>query len=114
MTLKIGYKASAEQFGPRQLLDYAVEAEQCGLDSVTISDHFQPWQHDGGHAPFSLSWLAAVGEGPARGGPGTRVLTPPSRYNPAIVAQAFGTLACLYPGRIMLGIGTGEALNEVA
>ncbi|HEV2886495.1 MAG TPA: glucose-6-phosphate dehydrogenase (coenzyme-F420) [Jatrophihabitans sp.] len=112
--MKIGYKASAEQFGPRQLLDYAVEAEQHGLDSVMISDHFQPWQHDGGHAPFALSWLAAVGERTSRVQLGTSVLTPTFRYNPAIIAQAFGTLACLYPDRMLLGIGTGEALNEVA
>jgi coenzyme F420-dependent glucose-6-phosphate dehydrogenase len=114
MSLKIGYKASAEQFGPRQLLDYAVEAEQRGLDTVMVSDHFQPWQHDGGHAPFALSWLAAVGERTSRVQLGTSVLTPTFRYNPAIIAQAFGTLACLYPDRVMLGIGTGEALNEVA
>ncbi len=114
MSLTIGYKASAEQFGPRQLLDYAVQAEEVGLDSVTVSDHFQPWQHDGGHAPFSLSWLAAVGERTSRVQLGTSVMTPTFRYNPAVVAQAFGTLACLYPNRIMLGIGTGEALNEVA
>ncbi len=114
MALRIGYKASAEQFGPRQLLDYAVEAEQVGLDSVTVSDHFQPWQHDGGHAPFSMAWLAAVGERTERVQLGTSVMTPTFRYNPAVVAQAFGTLGCLYPGRIMLGVGTGEALNEVA
>lgn len=113
-SLKIGYKASAEQFAPRQLLDYAVQAEQLGLDSVMISDHFQPWQHDGGHAPFSLAWLAAVGERTSRVQLGTSVLTPTFRYNPAIIAQAFGTLACLYPNRMLLGIGTGEALNEVA
>lgn len=114
MALKIGYKASAEQFGPRQLLDYAVLAEQLGLDSVTVSDHFQPWQHEGGHAPFSLAWLAAVGERTSRVLLGTSVLTPTFRYQPAVVAQAFGTLGCLYPGRVMLGVGTGEALNEVA
>ena len=114
MALRIGYKASAEQFGPRQLLDYAVQAEQVGLDSVTVSDHFQPWQHDGGHAPFSMAWLAAVGERTSRVQLGTSVMTPTFRYNPAVVAQAFGTLGCLYPGRIMLGVGTGEALNEVA
>ncbi|MGX7679010.1 glucose-6-phosphate dehydrogenase (coenzyme-F420) [Jatrophihabitans sp. DSM 45814] len=114
MSVKIGYKASAEQFGPRELLNYAVQAEQVGLDSVTISDHFQPWQHDGGHAPFSIAWLAAVGERTERVQLGTSVLTPTFRYNPAIIAQAFGTLACLYPDRVMLGIGTGEALNEVS
>jgi len=114
VVLRIGYKASAEQFGPRELVDYAVRAERLGLDSVTISDHFQPWRHNGGHAPFSLSWLAAVGERTERVMLGTSVMTPTFRYNPAVIAQAFGTLACLYPGRMLLGIGTGEALNEVA
>src|SRR3954447_18991831 len=114
MALSIGYKASAEQFGPRQLLDYAIQAEELGLDSVTLSDHFQPWQHEGGHAPFSLAWLAAAGERTSRVQLGTSVLTPTFRYSPAVIAQAFGTLGCLYPGRIMLGVGTGEALNEVA
>jgi coenzyme F420-dependent glucose-6-phosphate dehydrogenase len=113
MALKIGYKASAEQFGPRELLDYSVLAEEVGLDSVMISDHFQPWRHHGGHAPFSLSWLAAVGERTSRVQLGTSVMTPTFRYNPAVVAQAFGTLGSLYPGRVMLGVGTGEALNEV-
>ena len=113
MTLRIGYKASAEQFGPRQLLDYAVQAEQLGLDSVMVSDHFQPWRHHGGHAPFSLSWLAAVGERTERVQLGTSVMTQTFRYNPAVVAQAFGTLGVLYPGRIVLGVGSGEALNEV-
>lgn len=114
MTLRFGYKASAEQFGPRDLVEYGVLAEEVGLDSVAISDHFQPWRHDGGHAPFSLSWLSAVGERTSRIQLGTSVLTATFRYNPAVIAQAFGTLGCLYPGRIMLGIGTGEALNEVA
>jgi coenzyme F420-dependent glucose-6-phosphate dehydrogenase len=114
MALKIGYKASAEQFGPRQLLDYAVLAEELGLDSVAVSDHFQPWQHEGGHAPFALSWLAAAGERTSRVLLGTSVLTPTFRYHPSVIAQAFGTLGCLYPGRVMLGVGTGEALNEVA
>ena len=114
VTLRIGYKASAEQFGPRQLLDFAVQAEQVGLDSVMVSDHVQPWRHQGGHAPFSLAWLAAVGERTERVQLGTSVMTPTFRYNPAVVAQAFGTLGSLYPGRVMLGVGTGEALNEVA
>ena len=114
MSIQIGYKASAEQFGPRELLEYAVRAEEVGLDSVMISDHFLPWRHEGGHAPFSLSWLAAVGERTKRVLLGTSVLTPTFRYNPAVVAQAFATMGLLYPGRVMLGVGTGEALNEIA
>jgi len=114
MELKLGYKASAEQFGPRDLVEYAVRAEQVGLDSVVISDHFLPWRHIGGHAPFSLSWMAAVGERTSRVMVGTSVLTPTFRYNPAVIAQAFATMALLHPDRIMLGIGTGEALNEIA
>jgi coenzyme F420-dependent glucose-6-phosphate dehydrogenase len=112
--LKIGYKASAEQFGPRQLVEYAVLTEQLGLDSVVISDHFLPWRHNGGHAPFSLAWMAAVGERTSRVQIGTSVLTPTFRYNPAVLAQAFATMALLASDRIMMGIGSGEALNEVA
>jgi coenzyme F420-dependent glucose-6-phosphate dehydrogenase len=112
--LKLGYKASAEQFGPRQLLDFSIEAEQSGFDSVWISDHFQPWRYTNGHAPFALSWLGALGERTQRIIMGTSVLTPTFRYQPAIVAQAFGTLGALFPGRMILGVGSGESLNEVA
>jgi coenzyme F420-dependent glucose-6-phosphate dehydrogenase len=110
--LKLGYKASAEQFGPRELLEYAVLAEELGYDSVVVSDHFQPWRHDGGHAPFSFAWLAAVGERTSRIELGTSVVAPSYRYHPGIVAQAMATLGCLYPDRVFLGIGTGEAMNE--
>ena len=78
-----------------------------------VSDHFQPWRHTGGHAPYSLAWLAALGERTERVTIGTSVATPTFRYHPAIVAQAFGTLALLNPGRVLLGVGTGESLNEV-
>ena len=110
--LTLGYKASAEQFPPKALLDYAVLAEELGFDSVFVSDHFQPWRHTGGHAPFSLSWLGALGARTHRVVMGTSVLTPTFRYHPSVVAQAFGTLGELFPGRIVLGIGTGESLNE--
>ena len=114
LPLKLGYKASAEQFGPRDLVEFAVAAEAHGFQSVTVSDHFQPWRHEGGHAPFSLAWMAAVGERTSTVQIGTSVMTPTFRYNPAVIAQAFATLGCLYPGRILLGVGTGEALNEIA
>src|SRR6185437_11344462 len=110
--LKLGYKASAEQFGPRELVDFAVLAEELGYDSVVVSDHFQPWRHDGGHAPFSLAWLAADGERTSRIELGTSVVGPSYRYHLGIVAQAMATLGCLYPERVFLGIGTGEAMNE--
>lgn len=113
-TLKLGYKASAEQFGARDLVEYGVLAEQAGMDSAVVSDHFQPWRHNGGHAPFSLAWMTAVGERTSTITLGTSVLTPTFRYNPAVIAQSFATMGCLYPGRIILGVGTGEALNEIA
>jgi coenzyme F420-dependent glucose-6-phosphate dehydrogenase len=113
-SVKIGYKASAEQFAPEQLAGYAVLAEEVGLDSVTISDHFQPWRLTGGHAPNSLAWLAYVAARTERVLLGTSVMTPTFRYNPAVVAQTFATLGCLATGRVLLGVGTGEALNEVA
>ncbi|MEV6877670.1 glucose-6-phosphate dehydrogenase (coenzyme-F420) [Amycolatopsis sp. NPDC051128] len=114
MALKVGYKASAEQFGPRDLVEYAVRAEEAGLDSVWVSDHFLPWRHEGGHAPWALAWMPAVAERTERVQIGTSVLTPTFRYNPAVIAQAFATMSLLSNGRVILGVGTGEALNEIA
>lgn len=111
--LKIGYKASAEQFGAAKLLEYALLAEKMGMDSIWISDHFQPWRHNGGQAPFSLAWLGALGASTSRVLMGTSVLTPTFRYHPSVVAQSFATLGSLFPGRVALGLGTGESLNEV-
>ena len=98
MPLRLGYKASAEQFGPVELADFAVDAEQAGFDSVFISDHLQPWRHDGGHAPAALPWLGAVGARTERVLLGTSVLTPTFRYHPAVIAQAFATLGRAVPG----------------
>ena len=111
--LKLGYKASAEQFGPRELLEFSCLAEEVGFDSIFVSDHFQPWKHTGGHAPNSLAWLGALGAKTRRAVIGTSVATPTFRYHPSIVAQAFGTLGSMFPGRVVLGLGTGESLNEV-
>lgn len=111
--LRLGYKASSEQFGPNELTEFAVLAEQVGFDSIFLSDHLQPWMHDGGHAPAALPWLGAVGARTSTIVIGTSVLTPTFRYHPGVIAQAFATLGVMYPGRIILGVGTGEALNEV-
>ena len=111
--LKLGYKASAEQFGPRELLDFSCLAETVGFDSVFVSDHFQPWKHTDGHAPSALAWLGALGASTQRVVIGTSVLTPTFRYHPSVVAQVFGTLGTMFPGRVVLGVGTGESLNEV-
>src|ERR687896_78590 len=110
--VRIGYKASAEQFDPATLLDFAVEAERAGLEIVATSDHFQPWVHNGGHSPAALPWLGAAAARTSSATLGTSVLTPTLRYHPSIVAQAFATLGCLAPGRVFLGVGTGEAMNE--
>ena len=112
MAVRIGYKASAEQFAPRELLDFSVEAGERGFDIVAVSDHFQPWRHDGGHSPFALSWMGALGQATRRVALGTSVLTPTLRYHPSVIAQAFATLDELSPGRVFLGVGSGEAMNE--
>jgi coenzyme F420-dependent glucose-6-phosphate dehydrogenase len=111
--LRIGYKASAEQFGPNELLDFSCTAEAVGFDSVFISDHFQPWKHTNGHAPSSIAWLGALGARTKRVIIGTSVMTPTFRYHPSVVAQAFATLGVMFPGRVVLGLGSGESLNDV-
>src|SRR3954447_15746946 len=112
MGVRIGYKASAEQFDPATLLEYTKAAEAAGLEIVATSDHFQPWRHREGHSPAALPWLGAATQATTSALLGTSVLTPTLRYEPAIVAQAFATLGCLAPGRVFLGVGTGEAMNE--
>src|SRR6201998_1233771 len=110
---RLGYKASAEQFGPHELLEFACLAEEVGFESVFVSDHFQPWKHTDGHAPSALAWLGALGARTRLVVIGTSVLTPTFRYHPSVVAQVFGTLGTMFPVRVVLGVGTGESLNEV-
>ena len=110
---RIGYKASAEQFRADELLRFALLAEEAGVDSVGVSDHFQPWRHSGGQAPNALVWLGALAARTKRVQIGTSVATPTFRYYPALMAQAAATIESLAPGRSFLGIGTGESMNEV-
>src|SRR5918998_3028909 len=110
--MRLGYKASAEQFAPRELLELSLEAERRGLETIAVSDHFQPWRHHGGHGPAALPWLGALAASVNGARIGTSVLTPTLRYHPSMIAHAFATLGCLHPGRVFLGVGTGEGMNE--
>ncbi len=110
----IGFVLSAEQFRVDELLELAPAAEQAGFDAVWTSDHFQPWQDNQGHASHAWVTLAAASQRTQRILMGTGVTCPTYRYNPAIVAEAFASLGILAPGRVFLGVGSGEALNEAA
>ena len=110
--LRIGYAAEHEQYQPLQLLDYAVEAERAGFDSIWASDHFHPWIHTDSACGFAWVWMAALAERTRRVEIGTAVTCPTLRYHPAVVAQAFATMRNMYPNRIFIGLGTGEAMNE--
>ncbi len=94
-------------------MTFSLLAEEHGFDSVAVSDHFQPWRHQGGQAPNALVWLGALAATTSRVQIGTSVLTPTFRYHPALIAQAAATVESLAPGRFFLGIGTGESMNEV-
>ncbi len=110
----IGYVLSSEQFTTPQLISFGARAERSGFDMVWTSDHFHPWQSNQGHSGHAWVMLAALGQQLRDIPMGTGVTCPTYRYHPAIVAQAFATLGMLYPGRVFLGLGTGEALNEQA
>jgi coenzyme F420-dependent glucose-6-phosphate dehydrogenase len=109
--LRLGWKAGPEQYPPNELLDYALTAEAAGFDSLEASDHFHPWS-EAGQACFVWTWLGAVAARTSTIRIGTGVTCPILRYNPAIIAQAAATVACMAPGRAFLAVGTGEALNE--
>jgi G6PDH family F420-dependent oxidoreductase len=109
--MKIGYFLSCEEFGPRDLVDQARQAEEAGFHALWISDHFHPWNDEQGHSPFVWSVIGAVAEA-TKLHITTGVTCPTTRIHPAIIAQAAATSAVLSEGRFSLGVGTGEALNE--
>jgi coenzyme F420-dependent glucose-6-phosphate dehydrogenase len=100
-----------EQYHPRDLLEQAVAAERAGFDGVACSDHFQPWWEPG-HSGHAWIWLGAAAQATERVAVGPAVTVALQRYHPALVAQGFATLEAMYPGRIFVGIGSGESLNE--
>lgn len=110
--IDIGYKLSSEEFGPRDLVDFAVRAESAGFTFGLISDHFHPWIDAQGHSPFVWTVIGAIAQATERLRIGTAVTCPTIRIHPAIVAQAAASTAALMPGRFFLGLGTGENLNE--
>src|SRR5207245_1927189 len=110
--MELGYKLSSEEFGPRDLVRQARQAEEAGFTFALISDHFHPWVDKQGHSPFVWGVLGGVAQGTDRLRVGTGVTCPTMRIHPVIVAQAAATAAALMPGRFFLGVGTGENLNE--
>jgi probable non-F420 flavinoid oxidoreductase len=106
----IGYHASHEQFSPADLLRWVQQAEGAGFTRAMCSDHFAPWSEGQGHSGFAWSWLGAALQ--ATRLPFGVVNAPGDRYHPAIIAQAIGTLAVMFPGRFWVAFGSGEALNE--
>jgi coenzyme F420-dependent glucose-6-phosphate dehydrogenase len=106
----VSYHASQEQFTPKDLLTYAVLAEEAGFDACHSSDHFHPWSTRQGQSGYTFAWLGAAMQ--ATKFPFSMVNAPGQRYHPAIVAQAIATLNQMYPGRLDVAFGSGEALNE--
>lgn len=110
----IGFMLGHEQFPVPKLVELGVAAEANGFDLLATSDHFQPWQANEGHSGEAWVTMGALGQRTRRAWIGPTVTCPTFRYNPAVVAEAFASLSLLTPGRIFLGLGSGEALNEQA
>jgi G6PDH family F420-dependent oxidoreductase len=108
---KIGYFLSCEQFGPAELVEQAKRAEAAGFEALWISDHFHPWNDEQGQSPFVWGVIGALSQ--ATSLPvSTAVTCPTIRIHPAIIAHAAATAAVQLEGRFVLGVGSGEALNE--
>ncbi|MEA2255161.1 MAG: hypothetical protein QOG35_1206 [Solirubrobacteraceae bacterium] len=106
-----------ERFPPDELLRQAIEAERAGFDGIACSDHLAPWWPPGSgvpaHSGNAWVWLGAAGQATSQVSLGTGVTALVHRYNPVVVAQMVATLEVLFPGRAYLGVGSGEAMNEV-
>lgn len=109
---RFGYTLMTEQSGPKELVGYSVGAEEVGFDFEVMSDHYNPWLDEQGHAPYAWSVLGAVAQATSRVGLMTYVTCPTVRYHPAIIAQKAATVQLLADGRFTLGLGSGERLNE--
>ena len=112
MSMQLGYTLMTEQSGPKDLVSYAVGAEEVGFDFAVSSDHFFPWLDEMGHAPNAWVTLGAVAQATSRIDLMTYVTCPIMRYRPPVVAQQAATLQLLSDGRFTLGLGAGENLNE--
>jgi coenzyme F420-dependent glucose-6-phosphate dehydrogenase len=108
----LGYMLSSEEHPAQDLVALAARAEQAGFKYAMISDHYHPWIDEQGQSPFVWTVLGGIARETSTLRVGTAVTCPIMRYHPAIIAQAAATVAQLMPGRFMLGVGTGEALNE--
>jgi F420-dependent hydroxymycolic acid dehydrogenase len=109
----LSFMLAHEQFPVPELVQLGALASKSGFHVLSTSDHFQPWQANQGHTGQAWVTMGALGA-QTHSWMGTTVTCPTLRYNPAVVAEAFATLSHLYPGRIFLGVGSGEALNEQA
>lgn len=110
--MKFGWLCSHESYQPEVLVEQAVLAEQVGFDAVFGSDHFHPWVDDTSAAGFVWTWLGAVAVRTERVELATSVTCPLFHYHPALVAQMAATTDRLSGGRLALGVGTGENINE--
>ncbi|CAN5735885.1 glucose-6-phosphate dehydrogenase (coenzyme-F420) [soil metagenome] len=109
---KFAWLASHESYQPEVLIDQAVAAEKAGFDAITASDHFHPWVDDVSAAGFVWSWLGAAAARTEKMTFITSVTCPLFHYHPALIAQAAATVSRLAPGGFVLGVGTGENINE--
>lgn len=110
----MSFMLAHEQFLPGELVQLGAMASKAGFHALSTSDHLQPWQANEGHAGLAWVTMGALGAQAGQAWMGTTVTCPTLRYSPAVVAEAFSSLSHLYPGRIFLGVGSGEALNEQA
>lgn len=109
----MGYACDLDKVDPITMLDYTASAKRAGFDAIWVFDHFHPWHHTNGKESHSWIWMTTALERVNSIPFGTAVTAPILRYHPALIAQAFGTMQAIYGRRVILGVGTGEAMNEI-
>jgi coenzyme F420-dependent glucose-6-phosphate dehydrogenase len=111
--VRISIQAAHEQTNPLDLLNDVIKMDKKGVEKCWSSDHYMPWWHTGSSGGAAWPWIGAALAKTTKIILGTGVTPPILRYHPAIVAQVFATLGFMFPNRVFLGVGRGEALNEV-
>lgn len=109
---KFGLVLATEEHSSRDIVRLAGRAEAAGLGFAFFSDHFHPWNRHQGCSSNLWPVLGAAALKTESLGLVSAVTCPIFRQHPTTLAQAASTVSRLSEGRFVLGLGTGEYLNE--
>ncbi|MGA3405142.1 MAG: LLM class flavin-dependent oxidoreductase [Candidatus Bathyarchaeia archaeon] len=113
--LKISVDLGENYGDPSTFVNCVELADKYDFDAAWFGDHLYPFIHSTNRiaSPYVWSVFPVALERTRRIKTGPDVTCPiGGRFHPFIIAQSAATIDCMYPGRLLLAVGSGEAINE--